>query len=79
MGIPFATDHLTVQTAAAAELTGVFEPSRTDQPSEDARWRQWKTKAGDDEARSRRRLKVVVVDAAAALAIAGACWFAFTI
>lgn len=79
MSIPFATNPLTVPAAAHAESTGVFEPIRTADLSEDARWRQWKTKARHDEARFRRRLKVVVVDSAAVLAIAGACWFAFTV
>lgn len=43
--------------------------------SEDTRWREWKRKGHDDDARFRRRLRTVVVDAAAIFALGGALWF----
>lgn len=47
--------------------------------SEDARWREWKQKGRDDDARFRRRLRTVIADVAAVAAFAGALWFAFQI
>lgn len=45
--------------------------------SEDARWRAWKMKGRNDEARFRERLKNGIVDLAAVVALAGALWLAF--
>lgn len=44
--------------------------------SADARWNQWKAKGRAENARFRRRLKMVVVDLAAVIAFGGAVWFA---
>jgi hypothetical protein len=44
--------------------------------SDDARWRQWKSKGRDDDARFRRRLRMMIVDIAAVVAVAGAVWLA---
>ena len=47
--------------------------------SEDARWRQWKMKGRDDDARFQRRLRAVIINVAAIVAIGGALWFAIPI
>ena len=49
----------------------------SDQESEDWRWRQWKAKGRADDLRFRRRLRTIVDDGAAVVAIGGAFWFAF--
>ncbi len=48
-----------------------------DVAAEDARWRQWKLKGRNDDARFRRRLKTVVGTVTAVLAVAGTLWFAY--
>jgi hypothetical protein len=60
--------------AAGLQHTSVPQAS-TDSDSEDGRWREWKRKGRDEDARFRRRLRTVVVDVAGVLALAGALWF----
>lgn len=50
--------------------------TRVDEASEGERWRQWKMKGRDEDEQFRRRLRTVVVGAAALVAVAGASWFA---
>ena len=45
--------------------------------SDEARWRQWKMKGRNDDARFRQRLKTVIVDLAAVVAVGSALWFAY--
>lgn len=63
-------------SAVGMQHAGV-EPSLADHASEDARWRQWKVKGRADDARFGRRVRTIVVDAAAVVALGGALWFAF--
>jgi hypothetical protein len=53
--------------------------ANADEISEDARWRRWKMKGRDDDARFQRRLKAVIINVAAVVAIGGALWFAIPI
>ena len=46
-------------------------------PSEIERWDSWRAKGRADDLRFRRRLRMVVIDVAAAVAFGGAIWFAF--
>lgn len=48
----------------------------TDSESEDGRWRQWKRKGREEDARFRRRVRTVLVDVAGVVALGGALWFA---
>jgi hypothetical protein len=45
-----------------------------DSGSEDERWRAWKQKGRDQDARSRRRLRAALI----AVAVGGSLWFAST-
>ena len=44
--------------------------------AEDLRWREWKARGRADDVRFRRRLRTVVVDSAAVIALCGALWYA---
>lgn len=66
-------------TVGALHLPGVIQPAIVDEASNDARWRAWQLKGREDEARFRRRLRTVLIDAAAVAALAGAVWFGFQI
>lgn len=46
-------------------------------PTEDARWKQWKAQGRADDLRFGRRLRTILVDVVAAVAVGGALWFAF--
>ena len=46
-------------------------------PSESERWDSWRAKGRADDVRYRRRLRMVLIDVAAAVAIGGAIWLAF--
>jgi hypothetical protein len=43
----------------------------------EARWRQWQRKSREDDARFRRQVRTVALDAAAAAALGGALWLTF--
>ncbi len=45
--------------------------------SEDGRWREWKQKGRDEDARFQRRLRLVLGDVAGVVALGGALWFAW--
>lgn len=46
------------------------------EPSDETRWRQWRAKGRADDARFRRRMRIVALDAGAIIAIGLAAWFA---
>ena len=46
-------------------------------PSEAERWNSWKVEGRADDLRLRRRLRMVVIDVAATVALGSAVWFAF--
>ena len=49
----------------------------TDDQSEDVRWENWKAKGRADDVRFQRRLRTVVIDVAAVIALGSAFWLAF--
>jgi hypothetical protein len=70
-------DALDLATAQPLAASASGQGAAIAQPlSADARWNQWKAKGRVDNARFRRRLKMVVVDLAAVIAFGGAVWFA---
>lgn len=60
------------------DVTGLslVPATRAVEASEAERWRQWKRKGRDEDEQFRRRLRTVLVGAAALVAVASASWFA---
>lgn len=60
------------------DVTGLslVPTTRAEEASEGERWRQWKRKGRDEDAQFNKRLRTVLVAAAALVAVAGASWFA---
>ena len=69
----------TVPTHRSGAVTVVKDVIDVAMESEDSRWRQWKANGRADDLRFRRRLRMVLIDVAAVIAIGGALWFAFLI
>ena len=62
--------------SAGVQQTGVIDALGDAGDSEDARWRQWKAKGRDEDARFRQRLNRVLLDVAGVVALGGAFWLA---
>ena len=63
-------------SSAIAVQDARLPPAMTDSESDDRRWRQWKRQGRDDDARFRRRLRMVLANVAGVAALGGALWFA---
>ena len=72
------TGALDIGTARPlAAVTPVAQGAAIVQPlPEGARWNQWKAKGRADDAKFRRRLRMVIIDVGAVVAFSGAVWFA---